>query len=238
MQQDVPGYFPDWVHRAEVPKQGGTVTHAVCDDEATLVYLAGQACVTPHRWLSRADRPDHPDLLVFDLDPADDDFSTVREAALRLRALLTDELALPCAAMTTGSRGLHVLVRLDRRAGFDEVRSFAHDTAAVLAARHPDRLTTEPRKQARRGRLYLDVQRNGYAQTAVTPYAVRALPHAPVAAPLAWPEVLEDPDLHARRWTVATIGDRLSEDPWGESLRRGRSLGPAARRLAALRDEE
>lgn len=234
MHKDVPGHFPDWIHRAELPKEDGTVTYVLCDDTATLLYLADQACITPHRWLSRADRPDHPDRLVFDLDPPGDDFTPVREAAGALHQLL-DELKLPSAVMTTGSRGLHVVVPLDRRAPFDDVRDFARDVADLLAARRPDALTTAQRKQARRGRLYLDVQRNAYGQTAVAPYAVRARPGAPVATPLAWPEV-DDPDLDSGRWTMKTVTDRLDRDPWQDALRRGRSLAPARRRLAALGD--
>ncbi|MFD9633300.1 non-homologous end-joining DNA ligase [Streptomyces violascens] len=234
MQKDVPDYFPDWVDTAELPKEDGTVTHVLCDDTATLLYLAGQACITPHRWLAKADRPDCPDRLVFDLDPPDDDFAPVREAAALAHELL-DELRLPSVLMTTGSRGLHVIVPLDRRAPFDDVRAFAREAADLLAARHDDRLTTEPRKQARHGRLYLDVQRNAYAQTTVAPYAVRALPGAPVAAPLAWSE-LNEPGLTARRWTTSTMSERLGDDPWQGALRRGRSLAPARRRLAALAD--
>ncbi|WP_267244812.1 non-homologous end-joining DNA ligase [Streptomyces sp. PR69] len=231
MQKDMPDHFPDWVHRAELAKEDGTVTYVLCDDTATLVYLADQACITPHRWLSRADKPDHPDRLVVDLDPPGDDFAAVREAARRLHQLL-DELELPSALMTTGSRGLHVLVPLDRRAPFGDVRTFARELTDLLARRHPEELTTEPRKQSRRGRLYLDVQRNAYAQTAVAPYAVRARPGAPVAAPLTWPD-LDDPELGARRWTLADA-DRLAEaDPWRD-MPRARSLRAAGRRLATL----
>jgi bifunctional non-homologous end joining protein LigD len=234
MQKEVPDYFPDWVHRIELPKAHGTVHYALCDNRATLQYLAGQACVTLHRWLAGADRPHHPDRLVFDLDPADDDFEAVRTAAGQLRSLLEGDLRLPTAVMTTGSRGLHVLIPLDRSSAFDEVRAFARDCASLLAQRHPDQLTTETRKTARRGRLYLDIGRNAYAQTAVAPYAVRALPGAPVATPITWQE-LADPDTHARAWTLATIGERLhAADPWADALRRGRSLRPARRRLDAL----
>lgn len=233
MQKDTPEHTPDWVHRAELPKEGGTVTYTVCDDTATLLYLADQACVTLHRFLSRADRADHPDRLVIDLDPADGDFATVRRAALRVRGLLA-ELELPSTVMTTGSRGLHVLVPLDGRAHVDEVRAFARDAADLLAARHPRDLTTEARKDARRGRLYLDVQRNAYGQTSVAPYSVRSLPGAPVAAPVSWDDV-EDPGLTARRWTLATVEGLLASDPW-RGAPRGRSLGPARRRLDALRE--
>ncbi|MFK4156324.1 non-homologous end-joining DNA ligase [Streptomyces fungicidicus] len=232
MQKNTPDGYPDWITRAEVGKEGGTVTHTVCDDTATLLYLVDQASITLHRWQSRTARIDRPDRLVFDLDPAGDDFETVREAARLLRGLL-DELELPSAPMTTGSRGLHVIVPLSATQDFDEVRAFAHDVAGTLAAAHPGRLTTAARKKDRGGRLYLDVQRNAYAQTAVAPYTVRALPGAPVAVPVSW-EQLDDPGLHARRWTVEDAVAQACTDPWAGLPRRGRALGPARRRLAGL----
>ncbi|OKK04380.1 ATP-dependent DNA ligase [Streptomyces sp. CB03234] len=233
MQKDTPDSYPDWIHRAEVPKEGGTVTHTVCDDTATLVHLADQACVTLHRWQSRADRLHRPDRMVFDLDPSEDDFGAVRRAAHLLGELL-DALKLPSALMTTGSKGLHVIVPLDGHSEFDDVRAFARDVADTLAAAHPGELTTAPRKQARGDRLYLDVQRNGYAQTAVAPYSVRARPGAPVATPLRWDQ-LDDPATHARRWTVATVLEQARSAPWDGSALRARALGPARRRLDALR---
>jgi bifunctional non-homologous end joining protein LigD len=234
MQKNVSPHYPDWIARVEVAKEGGTVCHPICQNTATLVYLADQACLTLHRWLSRTGNLDRPDRLVFDLDPAgEDDFPLVRETARHLGELL-GELRLPSALMTTGSRGLHVIVPLDGRHGYEEVRAFARDVADTLAAAHPDRLTTAARKKDRGDRLYLDVQRNAYAQTAVAPWSVRARPGAPVAAPLAW-EQLDDPGLHARRWTLADAADQARTDPWRELPRTGRALGPARRRLDALR---
>jgi bifunctional non-homologous end joining protein LigD len=233
MQKNIPDAYPDWISRVEVPKEGGTVCHTVCDDSATLVYLADQAALTLHRWLSRAGRIDRPDRLVFDLDPAGDDFPAVREAARHLRALL-DELGLPSAPMTTGSRGLHVVVPLTGREDFDEVRAFARDVSGILAATHPDELTTAARKKDRGDRLYLDVGRNAYAQTAVVPFTVRARPGAPVATPITWSQ-LDDPGLDARRWTVADAVEQARTDPWAGAMSRGRGLGPARRRLAKMR---
>jgi bifunctional non-homologous end joining protein LigD len=233
MQKNTPENYPEWITRAELPKEGGTVCHTVCDEAATLVYLADQAAVTLHRWLSRTGSVDRPDRLVFDLDPAEDDFEAVREAAVLLGELL-DELRLPSGLMTTGSRGLHVVVPLDGRHGFDEVREFAHDVADTLAAAHPDRLTTAARKKERGERLYLDIGRNAYAQTAVAPLTVRALPGAPVATPIAWSQ-LDDPGLHARRWTIDDAVEQAGSDPWDGVMSRGRALGPARRRLDALR---
>jgi bifunctional non-homologous end joining protein LigD len=233
MQKNTPDGYPEWITRVEVAKEGGTVRHPVCDDTATLLYLVDQASVTLHRWLSRADAIDRPDRLVFDLDPAGDDFEAVREAA-RLLGELLGELELPSAPMTTGSRGLHVVVPLAGGQDFDEVRAFAREVADTLAAAHPDRLTTAARKKDRGDRLYLDVQRNAYAQTAVAPYTVRPLPGAPVATPVSW-DRLDDPDLHARRWTVADAAEHARTGPWDGLPRRGRALGPARRRLRALR---
>ncbi len=233
MQKNTPENYPDWIKRVEVPKEDGTVCHTVCDDTATLVFLADQACLTLHRWLSRTDGIHRPDRLVFDLDPAGDDFGQVRQAA-RLLGELLDELKLPSALMTTGSRGLHIVVPLTGHHDFDEVREFARDVADLLAASHPDRLTTAARKKDRGDRLYLDVQRNAYAQTAVAPFTVRARPGAPVATPLTW-DALDDPDLDARRWTIADAVEQARTDPWSGVMSRGRALGPARRRLNALR---
>jgi bifunctional non-homologous end joining protein LigD len=229
-QKDAPDYFPDWIRRVTVRKKGGVVEHAVCDDAAALVYLANQNCITPHVWLSRADRLNHPDRLIFDLDPSGDDFEQVRFAAGALRELLV-ALGLVPFPMTTGGRGLHLLVPLDRKSDFDAVREFARDVAELLAATHPDRLTTESRKNKRRGRLFLDVMRNSYAQTAVPPYAVRGRPGAPVAVPIAWRE-LGDRRLRGNRWNVRNVAARLrGQDPWRGLARRARALGGPRRKL-------
>ncbi|MFF6779643.1 non-homologous end-joining DNA ligase [Streptomyces sp. NPDC012510] len=233
MQKNTPGHYPDWIERVEVPKEGGTVVHPVCEDAATLVYLADQACLTLHRWLSKVGAADRPDRLVFDLDPAVDDFEQVREAAGDVRDLL-DRLGLPSVPMTTGSKGVHVVVPVHGHDDFDAVRDFAKEVAEELARTHPERLTTEARKKARGNRLYLDVQRNAYAQTAVAPFTVRARPGAPVATPLTWDQ-LDDPAVDARHWTLADAVDQARTNPWAGAMSRGRALGPARRRLAALR---
>jgi bifunctional non-homologous end joining protein LigD len=205
----------------------------VCNDVATLVYLADQACITPHVWLSRIDRPDHRDQLIFDLDPPEERFAEARWAALLVRDLLAD-LRLPSVAKTTGGRGIHVIVPLDRRAGFDAVRDFARSVAEVLAARKPKRLTTEPRRGKRNGRLFLDVGRNGYAQHAVAPYGVRARAGVPVSTPLHWSEV-EDRKLRPERFSIRSVPRRVERDgdPWGTL--RARSLREPSRLLAGIR---
>ena len=226
VQQEIPRGAPAWVRRVRVARRGGgSVCHAVGGEAATLVWLANQNCVTPHAWSSRADRPDRPDRLVFDLDPpAVEAFATVREAALELGELLRERGLVPFA-MLTGSKGVHVVAPLRRRAGADEVRAAAGALGEELAARAPATLTTAWRKERREGRVLVDTARNTYAQTVVAPYAVRALHGAPVATPLAWEE-LEDPALHPRRWTLRTVRARLDDrgDPWADIARHASAL--------------
>jgi bifunctional non-homologous end joining protein LigD len=216
-QQEIPRGAPDWVRRVRVPKHGGTVCHALANDVATLVWLANQNCITPHVWTSRVDRLDRPDRMVFDLDPADggDDFGLVRRTALELRELLEDRGCAPFA-MTSGSRGIHVVVPLRRNHDFDRVQESARAIAAELVARRPQELTTEFRKASRAGRLFVDVLRTRWGHTTVAPYAVRARPAAPVAAPLRWEELEGGSVRSARAFTVRDVPGRLERDgdPW------------------------
>jgi len=238
--KDVPDYFPDWIPRVEVTKSDGTLQQLVCNEAACLVYLADQGTITPHVWLSRADDLRKPDRLIFDLDPpragagsGDGGFAIVREAARAVRDLC-DEIGVTPFAMTTGSSGLHMVVPLDRSADFDEARAFAREMAEETARRDPDRFTTAQRKAARDGRLYLDVMRNSYAQTAVAPYAVRAKPGAPVATPLRLDEI-DDSRLSSQRYSVRNIFRRLgqAEDPWRDIDRHAVSVASARERLRA-----
>ena len=230
--KNTPRHFPDWIKTVAVPKrEGGTIHQVLADDAATLVYLAGQNAITPHVWTSRADRLERPDRVIFDLDPSTDRFAEVRAAARALGDLLRG-LGLEPFTMTTGSRGLHVVVPLRRTADYDAVHAFARDADAALADDDPRSLTVEFRRARRGERIYIDVARNAYGQHAVAPYAVRALPSAPVATPLHWNE-LDDRDLGPRSWTLATIRERLDDggDPWRDMIRHGRGLGPARRAL-------
>lgn len=225
-QKDAPSYFPDWIHRVTVPKAGGTVNHAICDDAASLVYLANQGCVTPHVWLSRVPDLHLPDRLIIDLDPGAGGVDDARFAAHLARETLTEAGLVP-HLMATGSRGYHVVVPLRQHADFEEVRSVAFGLAEQMARRAPDRLTTEFYKEKRDGRLFLDVNRNAWAQTAVPPYSIRPKRGAHVSVPLAWDEL---DSIAPDRFDVRTIADRLAEvpNPW-------RNFGPHMRSLKAAK---
>jgi len=231
MQQRAAGYFPAWIPRVAAPAAKGDVEHVEARDAATLVYLAGQACITLHPWLSHSDRLDRPDRLVIDLDPSREDPAAVRRAA-RVIAGLLRELDLQPWVMTSGSRGYHVVVALQRRADFSSVREFARGVAQVAQEREPRLFTTEQRKANRQGRILIDILRNAYAHTSVAPYAVRARPDAPVATPLYWDE-LDDRRTQPRRWTLRSVPERLESegDPWCELARSASTLTHARRLL-------
>ncbi len=233
-QKQASEYFPDWIERVRVKKEGGSQELVVCNDRATLVYLANQASITLHTWLSRTHAIGRPDMLVIDLDPAGGRFERVRDAARWCRDLL-EELGLVAFAKTTGSKGVHVVVPLDGKHDFDSVRELARDAVRLLAARHANVLTIEQRRAKRGERVYLDVGRNAYAQTAVAPYSVRAIEGAPVAMPISWRE-LDDPHLDARSFTLRDVPGLLAtrRDPWAGMRRRARSLAAARRRLDRL----
>jgi bifunctional non-homologous end joining protein LigD len=207
----------------------------VCNEAATLVYLANQACITPHSWLSRRDKLNQPDLMVFDIDTPTNDFEPVRDATRTLCELL-DDLELPCFLQTTGSKGIHIAVPLKRHQDFDEVRAFARDIADLLAKRHPKQLTVEQRKDKRGARVFLDTNRNAYGQTMVTPYSVRPRPGAPVATPIERDE-LDDGALRSDRYTISSIFRRLGQrmDPWGGLRKHAVTLSSSRDRLADIK---
>lgn len=237
-QKETPEYFPEWIRRVEVEKEGGTVNHLVVEEAATLAYLADQGCITPHVWTSRVDRLRVPDRMVFDFDPPGDDpeeaFEEVRWAARSTREVLR-QLGLAAFVQTSGSRGLHIHVPLAGDLGFDAVRELARGVAEVLVRRHPERLTTAQRKAKRGERIFIDVLRNAYAQTAVAPYAVRARPGAPVATPLEWDE-LGRSGMSPVAYTVENLFRRLGQrsDPWDRMGDAAADPGEARTRLDAL----
>jgi bifunctional non-homologous end joining protein LigD len=215
VQQHADRHVPDWVTTVEVPARGDDqpVPHVLCQDEATLVYVANLAGLELHRWLATAAKPTNPDLLVVDLDPPDGVTpAELRDAATAVRTMFTDVGLVPYV-QTTGGRGYHVVAPVAGSAQEQEVRPAVRALADDLAAQHPDHLTTEQRKNKRGDRIFLDTNRNGYAQTAVAPYSLRARPGAPVATPIDWTELSTVTPDH---YHLRNIRRRLARktDPW------------------------
>ena len=212
-QKEAPYYLPDWINTVTFDLRDGRKQRQIlCNDPATMAWIANQDCITQHVWLSRADRLDNPDMMIFDLDPPDDDFDIVRFAARIIRAKLQD-MDMSAFIMTTGSRGLHVVSPLDRSADFDTVRAWARSFAEKLAWSIPDSFTTELRKETRGRRLFIDYTRNAFGQTKVAPYTVRPKRGAPVATPVEWDEL---DHIDSQTYHIRNVLKRVAEkgDPW------------------------
>lgn len=226
-------HYPTWIESVSLGTKT-RVDYPLCDSAAALVYFANQGAIEFHVWTSRAETPDHPDLLVFDLDPPEGRFPLVRTTALALRDLF-GELGLPAFVKTTGGKGLHVVAPLDGRATFDEVAALASRISQLLCARHPDELTVEFYKKDRRDRLFLDTMRNAPGATIAAAYSVRGRPGAPVSTPIEWREV-DDPALAPDGFTLRDVPRRLDRtgDPWAKLRAHPGSIELAAQRLARI----
>jgi bifunctional non-homologous end joining protein LigD len=175
------------------------------------------------------DRPDRPDRVIFDLDPGEGlGFSDVITAAHELRGVL-DGMGLAGFVKTTGGKGLHVVVPVDRRHEWSRVKAFAKEVAEAMAADAPARYLTRISKAERRGRIFIDYLRNDPTSTAVAPYSTRARAGAPVATPLAWEELSARLDPAAfNTKTLPTRLSRMRKDPWVEISKVRQGL-PASR---------
>jgi bifunctional non-homologous end joining protein LigD len=239
IQKDVSKGFPDWLQRIEISKRSGSaeegaVHYPLVDDARALLWMANQNAITPHVWTSRVPELAQPDLCVFDLDPSRDQPAELRAAALAVRDLLA-ELGLASFIKTSGSKGFHIVVALDRQADFEPVRRLSQGAGAVLVKRHPELFTQEFIKADRGGRIFVDTGRNGYGATFAAAYALRPKPGAPVSAPCAWPEI-ERGAVGPQSFTLRTISARLAAvgDLWRTLHDRPHSLRDAAARLEEL----
>jgi bifunctional non-homologous end joining protein LigD len=214
-QKNVAKGFPEWLQRAEVPKKGGVVRHALITDQRSLLWVVNQNTITPHVWTSRVPHLYQPDVCVFDLDPASDrEPEALRDAALALRDLL-HEHGHRSWVKTSGSKGFHIVVPWPVTSARGAAARFANRIGRQLVERHPASLTQEFAKIDRKGRIYVDTGRNGYSATFAAAYAVRAKAGAPVSAPCSWEEV-ESGTVGPRTFTLRNMKDRVNDvgDLW------------------------
>ena len=231
--KDAPPELPDWIPVAPLPaksRRGETVAYPVVNDELALLWMVDFGCVDLHVWYSRIDRPDRPDYVLFDLDPAAGaGFAETVRAAHLLRDAL-DAIGLESVVKTSGE-GLHVQVPVARAYTYAETRKFSEVVAGALVRTQPRLVTTE-RVVSRRGGVFVDTKMNGEGMTVVAPYSVRPRPGAPVATPLRWDELHER--LDPSRFTPREVLARLERhgDLFAPVLRGRQRLERALRRLA------
>jgi bifunctional non-homologous end joining protein LigD len=221
-QKKAPGGLPAGTPTKRIHHEKGNVDYVVGGSLETQIALVNLGCIPVHVWGSRADRPEYPDWMVFDLDPGSGKFSDSARAGLLLKRAL-DELELISFPKTSGSRGLHIFVPLRRGPDFDQVRSFATRLCERLAAERPDTLTVEQRITARKGRVFLDFMRNGFGATVAAPYSVRRRPKASFSMPLGWKDVV--PELDPSDFNLGNYKKHLSRaDPWKNFFKSRQSL--------------
>jgi bifunctional non-homologous end joining protein LigD len=237
-QKSVSKGFPDWLERVEVPKKDGVVHYPVIRDLRSLMWVTNQNTITQHVWTSRLPHLHLPDICIFDLDPPTDDGAAVRGAALALRDLLA-ELGVESSVKTSGSKGFHLVIRLDGKTHVDDVTRFAHGVGRLFVKRLPDVMTLEFNKADRGGRIYMDVGRNGYGATFAAPYTVRAKPGAPVSAPCRWDEI-ERGDVAPGTFTLRNMPERIAAvgDLWTDVAIPGPSLDRPLEMLRTLLDDD
>lgn len=213
-QKNVPKGAPAWLERVPVPRKSGVGSYPVLTDERGIAWMANQNCITPHVWTSRAPELDRPDIVIFDLDPIEDDAAVLRSVTLLLRDML-DEVGLKSWVKTTGSRGFHVAVPIDGTQPGADVARFTHRLGAELVKRDPRHVTQEFYKADRGGRILIDTARNEIGATYATPYAIRPRRGAPVSAPCSWDEV-EQGIVAPGTFTLRDMPERLAQvgDLW------------------------
>ncbi|KIX84866.1 hypothetical protein J120_05070 [candidate division TM6 bacterium JCVI TM6SC1] len=231
-QKNVQSHYLSWIPTITIDKKdGGSTQYAIGINQAELVYLANQNCVVFHPWLSRVDKLDFPDKIVFDLDPSIDDFSAVQHAALVAKHVL-EECGLVPFVMTTGSRGMHVVTPLRRLYTFEQVSDIARIIAERIVSYDPQTFTVEIRKDARKSKVFIDSLRNNSGATAVCPYSLRPRPGAPVATPITWAQAT-DKTLTSQQYNLYTVGHKLKKDgcAWKDFKRYAQTLVKACRAL-------
>jgi bifunctional non-homologous end joining protein LigD len=235
-QKQAPKGIPDWIPTRQFvthPREGGArdVDFALVNSRDGLLWMVQMNCIDMNAWYSRVDKPARPDYVVFDLDPDEDAFEKAIPVAHRVRETLED-LDLRSYVKTSGAAGIHVLVPITRRNGFDETYEFAELVSRAVEAQDPELATTEWLKRKRpKGSVLVDHRQNGHGKTIASVYSVRPKPGAPVSTPLRWEELTDD--VRPRDFGMQEALARIEQhgDLYEPVLRGGQSLGPALRSL-------
>jgi bifunctional non-homologous end joining protein LigD len=235
-QKQAPRGIPGWIPTRQFttrPREGGSrlVDFALLNSRAAILWMVQMNCIDMNAWYSRVDKPERPDYVVFDLDPADDGFANAITVAHRVRGAL-EQLDLRSYVKTSGASGIHVLVPITRRSTFDETYEFAERVSRRVEAENPGLATTEWLKKKRpEGSVLVDHRQNGHGKTIASVYSVRPRPRAPVSTPLEWDELTDD--VRPEQFGMSDVLERVERlgDLYEPVLAGGQSLGPLLRSL-------
>jgi bifunctional non-homologous end joining protein LigD len=231
-EKRAPGHQPDWMRTTPVPSdsQGGEIEFLLADNREALMWFANMACIEVHPFHSRAGTLELPDYAIFDFDPAEGSTWDQVIAGGQLLQVALGQLGLTGYPKLSGSRGLHVYVPLDPVHDFARVRRFVGEVGNYLAAASPSDLTMQWDKPKRKGKVFIDHNRNAFGQTVASAYSVRPRPGAPVSAPLTWDEVAS---MENGQVTIANLWERLQRygDLFAPVVQGGQTLDAAEEAL-------
>lgn len=224
---------PAWLKTQSVYSKSNDadIDYLICNDKATLLYMANLGCIEINPWNSTVKKPDNPDWVVIDLDPGkDNDFEAVVETALTVKTIM-DELQTDCYCKTSGATGLHIYIPLQAKYDYDTVKIFAEVIAHEVHARLPEITSIERTIKKRNERIYIDFLQNRPGQTLAAPYSARPKNGATVSAPLEWDEVT--PALSPSQFTIHNMLERLEKkgDLWKPVLGKGANIPKIIRAL-------
>jgi bifunctional non-homologous end joining protein LigD len=211
--KDVTGTAPDWIETFEYKSEsdGKTKNYLVAKDEASLLYMATLGCIEMNPWHSRVENEDYPDWCIIDLDPAENTFNQVIEAANVTRQIL-ESLGVKAYPKTSGSTGIHIYIPLGAKYTYEQSKEFARIIAILVQREIPEYTSLERIVKARKGKMYIDFLQNRPQATVAAPYALRPKPGATVSMPLEWDEVkkglkMTDFTIHNALERIKSVGD-------------------------------
>ncbi len=227
--------IPEWVHTEKQYSKSNEeyLDYLVCDDEATLIYMANLGCIEINPWHSTFDNPDMPDYMIMDLDPGEIGFREVVRTALKVKEIC-DAIGIESFCKTSGATGLHVYLPLKKKYTYDEIKLFGELLATAVHQELPDITSIERTVSKRKEKIYVDFLQNRKGQTIAAAYSARPKPGATVSTPLLWSEVNEN--LDPKDFTIFTIHDRLKKtgDLWKGVLGKWANIQKALGKLEKL----
>jgi bifunctional non-homologous end joining protein LigD len=233
-QKHVKDGTPDVIHPVPIQEDDGIKDYMAVDDLDGLIALVQLGVLEVHTWGCRRDAVDRPDQMILDLDPDESlPWQAVVDAAFELRRRL-EAIDLVSFVKTTGGKGLHVVVPVTSRPGWDELKELTHQIALALVRAEPHRYLATMSKRERKGKIFIDYLRNGQGASAIGPYSTRAREGAPVATPITWEELEDGVDPSA--FTVLTVPRRVAtqkRDPWRDYATTRQSITASMRKSLA-----
>ncbi len=235
-QKDAPGFAPSWIRTEKIYSEDSQreISYFILDSEEALAYVANLAAITIHIWSSRIPHLEHPDWLLFDIDPKGTTTRRAVEVARELAAVLREAGLEPCLK-TSGQMGIHVVVGLAPKYTYEQAKMFSELVAQVVVNKIPQIATINRNSRSRNGRVYIDYLQLGHGKTIAAPFSVRPAAGAPVSAPMTWKELR--PSLDPAVYNIETMPARMSRmkrDPFIDAIEKHASLEDAIPHLEAL----